>query len=154
MHPDAFGILRWEAETWPFFLECERRVVRPVTMAARLAPYARYYSPRWPIDDHGVRPAGHGRVRRRSGRRGLSSGGPPGDGEGRGFGTPSCLRQGDGAKVGDAGTGVAQGWGVVVQPCTHYGLGAFHMATAVVGASASTVEFDFGGQRVDTGTPF
>ena len=43
-------------ETWPFFLEWERRAVRPVTMAARLAPYLRYYSTCRPIDDHGVRP--------------------------------------------------------------------------------------------------
>ena len=55
-HPDAFGILRRGAETWPFFLEWERRAVRPGTMAARLAPYVRYYSTRRPIDDHGVRP--------------------------------------------------------------------------------------------------
>lgn len=56
VHPDAFGILRRGAETWPFFLEWERRAVRPVTMAARLAPYVRYYSTRRPIDDHSVRP--------------------------------------------------------------------------------------------------
>ena len=57
VHPDAFGILRRGDQTWPFFLEWERRAVRPVTMAARLAPYVRYYSTRRPIDDHGVRPA-------------------------------------------------------------------------------------------------
>ena len=57
VHPDAFGILRRGTQTWPFFLEWERRAVRPVTMAARLAPYVRYYSTRRPIDDHGVRPA-------------------------------------------------------------------------------------------------
>ena len=42
---------------WPFFLEWERRAVRPVTMAARLAPYLRYYSSHRPIDDHGEKPA-------------------------------------------------------------------------------------------------
>ena len=57
VHPDAFGILRRGEETRPFFLEWERRAVRPVSMAARLAPYVRYYSTRRPIDDHGVRPA-------------------------------------------------------------------------------------------------
>ena len=57
VNPDAFGILRKGAETWPFLLEWERRAVRPVTMAARLAPYLRYYSTHRPIDDHGVRPA-------------------------------------------------------------------------------------------------
>ena len=44
IHPDAFGVLRRSGRTWPFFLEWERRAVRPVTMAARIAPYLRYYS--------------------------------------------------------------------------------------------------------------
>ena len=56
VHPDAFGILRRGPVTWPFFLEWERRAVRPGTMAARLAPYLRYYSSHRPTDDHGVRP--------------------------------------------------------------------------------------------------
>ena len=54
--PDAFGVLRRGDETVPFFLEWERRAVRPVTMAARLAPYLRYYSSRRPLDDHGAAP--------------------------------------------------------------------------------------------------
>ena len=57
VHPDAFGILRRGGETFPFFLEWERRAVRPVTMARRLAPYLRYYASRRPIDDHGAEPA-------------------------------------------------------------------------------------------------
>ena len=57
IHPDAFGLLRRGDTAWPFFLEWERRAVRPVTMAARLAPYLRYYSTHRPIDDHGARPA-------------------------------------------------------------------------------------------------
>ncbi len=57
VHPDAFGILRRGDEAWPFFLEWERRAVRPVTMAARLAPYLRYYASARPTDDHGTRPA-------------------------------------------------------------------------------------------------
>ena len=57
IHPDAFGILRKGSNTRPFFLEWERRAVRPGTMAARLAPYLRYYSTHRPIDDHGVRPS-------------------------------------------------------------------------------------------------
>ena len=57
VHPDAFGILRRGDTVWPFFLEWERRAVRPVTMAARIAPYLRYYASRRPTDDHGVRPA-------------------------------------------------------------------------------------------------
>ena len=57
IHPDAFGVLRSEGEDWPFFLEWERRAVRPATMRARLAPYLRYYDTGRPLDDHGVRPA-------------------------------------------------------------------------------------------------
>ena len=57
VHPDAFGVLRGDGEPWAFFLEWERRAVRPSTMAARLAPYLRYYASHRPTDDHGVRPA-------------------------------------------------------------------------------------------------
>ena len=57
IHPDAFGVLRRGPATWPFFLEWERRAVRPTTMAARLAPYLLYYSSHRPTDDHGVQPA-------------------------------------------------------------------------------------------------
>lgn len=57
IHPDAFGALRAGETSWPFFLEWERRAVRPATMAARLAPYLRYYSTHRPTDDHGVSPA-------------------------------------------------------------------------------------------------
>ena len=56
IHPDAFGILRKDNRMWPFFLEWERRAVRPTTMAARLAPYLRYYSSHRPTDDHGTQP--------------------------------------------------------------------------------------------------
>ena len=56
IHPDAFGVLRRGDALWSFFLEWERRAVRPVTMAARLAPYLRYYSSHRPTDDHGARP--------------------------------------------------------------------------------------------------
>ncbi|MCY3924491.1 MAG: MarR family winged helix-turn-helix transcriptional regulator [bacterium] len=57
VHPDAFGVLRRDAVTWTFFLEWERRAVRPATMAARLAPYLRYYASSRPTDDHGAPPA-------------------------------------------------------------------------------------------------
>ena len=57
VHADAFGILRRGPNTWPFFLEWERRAVRPSTMAQRLAPYLRYYSSHRPTDDHGAQPA-------------------------------------------------------------------------------------------------
>ncbi len=56
VHPDAFGALRWGGDTWPFFLEWERRAVRPATMAARVAPYLRYYANPRPTDDHGHQP--------------------------------------------------------------------------------------------------
>ena len=38
---EAFGVLRRDGGSWPFFLGWERRAVRPVTMVARLAPYLR-----------------------------------------------------------------------------------------------------------------
>ena len=56
IHPDAFGVLRRAETLRPFFLEWERRAVRPITMAARLAPYLRYYASQRPADDHGIRP--------------------------------------------------------------------------------------------------
>ena len=56
VNPDAFGVLRRGSTTWPFFLEWERRAVRPSTMAERLAPYLRYYSTHRPTDDHGAQP--------------------------------------------------------------------------------------------------
>ena len=56
LHPDAFGMLRRGGVLRPFFLEYERRAVRPATMAQRLAPYLRYYSSHRPADDHGARP--------------------------------------------------------------------------------------------------
>ena len=56
LHPDAFGTLRRGDLLRPFFLEYERRAVRPATMAQRLTPYLRYYSSHRPADDHGQRP--------------------------------------------------------------------------------------------------
>ena len=57
VNPDAFGVLRRGPVSWRFFLEWERRAVRPSTMATRIAPYLRYYSSHIPIDDHGARPS-------------------------------------------------------------------------------------------------
>ena len=57
VRPDAFGVVKKEGEERPFFLEWERRAVRPTTMAARIAPYLRYYASRRPLDDHGAIPA-------------------------------------------------------------------------------------------------
>ena len=57
VNPDAFGVLRRGDATWAFFLEWERRAVRPSTMSQRLAPYLRYYSSHRPTDDHGTRPS-------------------------------------------------------------------------------------------------
>ena len=56
VHPDAFFMLRRGDETRAFFLEWERRAVRPSTMRERLGPYLRYYSTKRPLDDHGVTP--------------------------------------------------------------------------------------------------
>ena len=56
VQPDAFAILRRDDLAWPCFLEWERRAVHPATMAARLAPYLRYYASQRPTDDHGLRP--------------------------------------------------------------------------------------------------
>ena len=56
VHPDAFGVIRRGESVWPFFLEWERRAVRPATMAARVAPYLRYYATHRPTDDHGHQP--------------------------------------------------------------------------------------------------
>ena len=57
IHPDAFCVLRRGERTWPFYLEWERRAVRPATMTARIAPYLRYYSSHRPTDDYGVQPS-------------------------------------------------------------------------------------------------
>ena len=57
VNPDAFAVIRKDGEDWAFFLEWERRAVRPSTMSDRIAPYLRYYSSHRPMDDHGTRPA-------------------------------------------------------------------------------------------------
>ena len=57
VNPDAFGTLTRDGRIWPFFLEWERRAVRPSTMSERLAPYLRYFSSHRPTDDHGVQPS-------------------------------------------------------------------------------------------------
>ena len=57
VNPDAFGVLTKDDTRWPFFLEWERRAVRPSTMSERLAPYLRYFSSLRPTDDHGTRPS-------------------------------------------------------------------------------------------------
>ncbi len=56
IQPDAFGVLRCDGRDQPFFLEWERRAIRPSTMARRLAPYLRYYSSQRPVEDHGALP--------------------------------------------------------------------------------------------------
>ena len=57
VNPDAFGVLTRDDTRWTFFLEWERRAVRPSTMSERLAPYLRYFSSHRPTDDHGTRPS-------------------------------------------------------------------------------------------------
>ena len=56
IHPDGFGVVQAGSRATPFFLEYERRAVNPSTMAARLAPYLRYFSSNQPLEDHGHRP--------------------------------------------------------------------------------------------------
>ncbi len=56
IQPDAFVLLDGAEGERACFLEWERRAVRPATMAARLAPYLRYYATSRPIEDHGLRP--------------------------------------------------------------------------------------------------
>ncbi len=56
IHPDGFGVVQTGRRTLPFFLEYERRAVNSSTMAARLAPYLRYYSPNRALEDHRERP--------------------------------------------------------------------------------------------------
>ena len=56
IQPDAFVMLHMAGERVPFFLEWERRAIRPKTMRARLGPYLRYFSTRRPVDDHGALP--------------------------------------------------------------------------------------------------
>ena len=56
VHPDAFGVVQRGEDARPFFLEWERRAVRPATMAARVAPYLRYYASPRPTDEHGAQP--------------------------------------------------------------------------------------------------
>jgi len=56
VQPDAYGLLLDRSDRLPFFLEWERRAIRPRAMAARLAPYLRYFSGRRPLDDHGAMP--------------------------------------------------------------------------------------------------
>ena len=56
VQPDAFSTLRRDGRAFHCFLEWERRALHPATMAARLAPYLRYYVTQRPTDDHGLRP--------------------------------------------------------------------------------------------------
>ena len=56
INPDAFVMMRKGREVKAFFLELERRAIRPSTMQERLAPYIRYYSTDRPRDDHGFTP--------------------------------------------------------------------------------------------------
>ncbi|MCY4449287.1 MAG: hypothetical protein OXE02_10665 [Chloroflexi bacterium] len=57
VRPDASGVLGRDGRTWSFLLEWERRAVRPVTMAARISPYVRYFASGRPTGDHGPPPS-------------------------------------------------------------------------------------------------
>ncbi len=56
IQPDAYALVETPSGEHGFFLEWERRAVRPATMAARLAPYLRYYATSRPLEDHGLLP--------------------------------------------------------------------------------------------------
>ena len=56
IQPDAYALLETPGGERALFLEWERRAVRPATMAARLAPYLRYYATSRPLEDHGLLP--------------------------------------------------------------------------------------------------
>ena len=56
-NPMPSGSCAGASEPGPSSWEWERRAVRPVTMAARLAPYLRYYSSERPLEDHGAWPS-------------------------------------------------------------------------------------------------
>ena len=56
IQPDAFVLLDTAAGERAFFLEWERRAVRPAKMAIRIAPYLRYYATSRPLEDHGLLP--------------------------------------------------------------------------------------------------
>ena len=107
VRPDAFGVLKREGKVRPFFLEWERRAVRPVTMAARIAPYLRYYAANRPLDDHGVVPHRNGGLRRRTGRRPFPAGGGRRDAAGQGQGAPVGVPSGHPGEVSAAGGGLA-----------------------------------------------
>ena len=80
VRPDAFGVLQEAGATWPFFLEWERRAIRPTTMAARLAPVLPLLC-RAAADGRPRRSAGRvDRVRRRPGRHSLPARGTGGPG--------------------------------------------------------------------------
>ena len=56
IQPDAYALAETPSGEQALFLEWERRAVRPATMAARLAPYLRYYATGRPLEDHGLLP--------------------------------------------------------------------------------------------------
>ena len=108
VHPDGFGLLRRREANWPFFLEWERRAVRPTTMAAppgplpallRLPPPHR--RPRRP-----TRCAR--RLPRRTGGEPLSARGGGGDGARPGRGAPLGLARAPAPAGGATGASLAQ----------------------------------------------
>ena len=108
VNPDAFGVLRRGPAAWAFFLEWERRAVRPATMTQRLAPYLRYYSSHRPTDDHGTTARRPRRLRRRHSRHPLPGSGGKRDGAGRGEESPcGCPTARPSTALGPPGKGLA-----------------------------------------------
>ena len=105
VNPDAFGVLRRGPATWPFFLEWERRAVRPSTMATRIALSALLL-----ISQSHRRPRRQAlspdRLRRRHRRHQLPESGAGRDGPRRGQRAPVGLPQRGHRRAGPAGKGV------------------------------------------------
>ena len=107
IHPDAFGVLRRGPVTWPFFLEWERRAVRPhhdggppCALSSLLLITPAHRRPR----STARRPR---RIRRRPGGDPLPARGAGGDGQDPGQGPPVGLPRGRPRRAGAAGTRLA-----------------------------------------------
>ena len=107
VNPDAFGVLAKGDTRWPFFLEWERRAVRPSTMSDRLAPYLRYFSSHRPHRRPRHKALSPGRLRRRDRPDPLPARGAGGGAGGGLDGPPVGVPQGGHRRAGADGTRLA-----------------------------------------------
>ena len=116
VNPDAFGVLRKGGTEWAFFLEWERRAVRPSTMSDRPSPLPALLL----ISQAHRRPRSQarrpGRLRRRDRPDPLPARGAGGDAGGEGDGPPVCLPQGGNRRPGAPGARLAHAHGVGESP--------------------------------------